>query len=94
MERHSMSKIPYLNAKKMREMFPCGDFVIIGEVGNFKQAISCNDVIITSTGKEVSVFPRGSHKKPFEWIDGYVQVGENTYVAVVRSVIPHCLKGR
>jgi len=93
-EKCSKSKIPYLNTEKMREMYPGRDFVIIGEIGNFTQPIDCHDVLLTNTGKEVFIFPRGSHKKPFEWIAGYAQVGENKYIAVVRSIIPYCLKWR
>lgn len=93
-EKWSKSKIPYLNAKQMREMYPGSDFVIIGEVRNFTHPIGSYDVLRTNTGKEVPIFPRGSYKKPFEWIAGYAQVGENKYIAVVRSIIPYCLKWR
>jgi len=42
---------------------------------------------VTGTGKSIPIFPLGSIKKPFEWVDGYAAVGENTYVAVVKSLL-------
>lgn len=78
--------------KKMREQYPGGDFVIIGEIGNFAETLGCPDMLLTSTGKAVPIFPRGSLIKPFEWVAGYIAVGENTYVAAVRSIFPSFLR--
>ncbi|AET69222.1 hypothetical protein Desor_3759 [Desulfosporosinus orientis DSM 765] len=91
-ERNSQSKIPFCPVKKMRELYPGGDFVIIGEIGNFAEVFGGQDVLMTSAGKAVPIFPRGSLIKPLEWIAGYVAVGENTYVAAVRSIIPTFLR--
>ena len=76
----------------MREMYPGGGFVIIGEIGNFAEACAGQDVLIISAGKAVPILPRGSLIKPFEWIAGYIAVGEKIYVAVVRSLIPTFLR--
>lgn len=78
----------------MRELYPGGDFVIIGEIGNFKEVFGGQDVLMISAGKAIPIFPRGSLMKPLEWIAGYVAVGENTYVAAVRSIIPTFLRRR
>lgn len=93
-EKNSRSKIPYCTAKKMRELYPDGGFVIIGEIGNFAEVLPGQDALLTYTGKVVPIFPRGSLIKPFEWIAGYIAVGENTYVAAVRSVLPPFLHRR
>ena len=78
----------------MRVMCPGGCFVIIGEIGNFAQALADHDVLLTSAGKAIPVFPRGSLIKPFEWIAGYIAVEENTYIAAVWSVFPSCIRCR
>lgn len=87
-ERHSHSKIAYCSKQKIDELYPDGGYEIIGEIGNFAKKYAGQEVIITDTGKFIPIFPRGSLKKPFEWIAGCAAVGENTYVAVVKSVIP------
>lgn len=93
-EKNSQSKIPYCTARKMRELYPGGDFVIIGEIGNFAEVFGDQDVLMTGSGSAIPIFPRGSLMKPLEWIAGYVAVGENTYVAAVRSIIPTFLRLR
>ncbi|AFM42305.1 hypothetical protein Desaci_3412 [Desulfosporosinus acidiphilus SJ4] len=93
-EKNSRSKIPYCTARKMRELYPDEDFVIIGEIGNFAEVFGGQDVLLTGSGKAIPIFPRGSLMKPLEWIAGYVAVGENTYVAAVRSIIPTFLRCR
>jgi hypothetical protein len=93
-EKCSGSKIPYRTTKIMRELYPDGDFVIIGEVKNFSEAIANQDVLVTSDGKALPILPRGSFIKPFEWIAGYIAVGENTYVAVIKSVFPAFFRRR
>ena len=85
--RHSRSKIAYYSKQKMNELYRDGGFVVIGEIGNFAKKYAGQDVLVTDTGKRIPIFPRGSLKRPFEWCAGYVAVGENTYVAVVKSII-------
>ncbi|MDA8441212.1 MAG: hypothetical protein M0Z55_02445 [Peptococcaceae bacterium] len=93
-EKNSQSKIPYCTIKRMQELYPGGDFVIIGEIGNFAAVLGDQDVLLTGAGKAIPIFPRGSLMKPLEWIAGYVAVGENTYVAAVRSITPTFLRRR
>jgi phospholipase/carboxylesterase len=93
--KYGRYRIPYLPVKKMRELYPKSGFVIIGEIGGLAKVSGCQDKLLTSTGKEISIHPRGSMTRPFEWVAGYIAVGENTYVAVVRSLLPsflRCLK--
>jgi len=73
----------------MVELYPEGGYEVIGEIGNYAKGNSNLDEILTDSGKSIPIFPRGSLKKPFEWVAGYAAVSENTYVAVVRSMIPN-----
>jgi phospholipase/carboxylesterase len=87
MEKNSRCKIPYLPVKRMREMYPDGSFVVIGEIGNIARTLPGQDTLLISNGAEVSIFPRGCMRRPFEWIVGYVAVEENTYIAVVQNLL-------
>jgi len=88
-ERHSRGRIEYYSKRKMDELYPDGNYEVIGEIGNFTKKYVLQDEIETITGKSIPIFPRGGLKKPFEWVVGYAAVGENTYVAVIKSVIPY-----
>ena len=87
LERQGCIKTAYYSKQKMDELYPDGGYEVIGEIGNFAKKYAGQDVILTDTGKFIPIFPRGSLKKPFEWVAGYVAVEENTYVAVVKSII-------
>lgn len=65
-----------------------GGYEVIGEIGNLAKKYPGQDAIVTDRGEIIPIFPQGSLKKPFEWIVGYAAVEKNTYVAVVKSVIP------
>lgn len=93
-QKYSRSKIPYRTAKKMRELYPDGRFVIIGEIGNFAKTAQDQDMLLTAAANAISIFPRGSLRAPFEWIAGYIAVGENTYIAVVKCLFPSFLRLR
>lgn len=87
-ERYSRSSVPYYTKKQMNEMHPNGNYEVIGEIGNFAKKYDGQDVILNENGTSIIIFPRGSLKKPFEWVAGYAALEENTYVAVIKSVIP------
>lgn len=91
-ERHSHSKIAYYSKKRITRIYHDNGYEIIGEIGNSAKRYASQDIIITDTGRIIPVFPLGSLKKPFEWIAGYAAVGKNTYVSVVKSIIPRWLK--
>jgi len=76
----------------MKEIYPDRNFVIIGEIGIYADTFNFQDAILTDDGKLIPIFPRGSLRKPFEWIAGYIAVGENTYAAVVKSIFPPFLR--
>lgn len=86
--------IPYLPVRKMKKMYPDGGFVVIGEIGNLARTPSGRDILLTGDGTEVSIFPRGCMRRPFEWIVGYTAVEENTYAAVVQNLFSAFLRYR
>ena len=90
-EPFSQCKIPYLPTKRMRERYPDGAFTVIGEIGCSAKPCAGQDRLLADSKTKIPVFPRGSLFPPFEWVAGYVQVGENTYVAVVKSMFPSFL---
>lgn len=85
---HSGSKLPYRTVKEMRELYPDGSFAVIGEIGGIARFPDSGDLLITESGNAIPIFPRGSLKRPFEWISGYIAVGNHTYLAVIGSLIP------
>ena len=87
-EPHSGSKLPYRTVKEMREIYPHHDFTVIGEIGGFARPPNNRDRLLTKDGKVLPILPRGSLKRPFEWVAGYVAVGKSTYLAAIRGVIP------
>lgn len=89
---HNGSKLPYRTVKEMRELYPDGNFAVVGEVGGFARPPNDRDRLLTGDGNVLPILPRGSLKRPFEWVDGYVAVGKNTYLAAVRSLIPKFLR--
>ena len=89
LEPNSSTLIFYYPKSKMKLLYPKNEFEVIGEIGNLAKKYSNQDEILAETGKRIPVFPRGSLKRPFEWVTGYAAVGENTYVAVVKSIIPY-----
>jgi len=90
-ERHSRSVLHYYPKKKMNEMYPNGGYEIIGEISNGIKKYSEQDIVVTDEGKHIPIFPRGSAIHPLEWTAGYAGIGENIYVAVIKSVIPFWL---
>lgn len=88
LEPNSSTIITYYSKCKMKKLYPKNEYEVIGEIGNFTKKYPNQDEILAETGKRILLFPRGSLKRPFEWVTGYAPVGENTYVAVVKSIIP------
>ena len=86
-EPYSGSKLPYQTVKEMRQLYPDRKFAIIGEIGGFARPPNNGDHLLIANDKFIPILPRGSLRKPFEWVTGYVAVGENAYLAVIRSLI-------
>ncbi len=89
---HSGSKLPSLTVKEMWELYPDGNFAVIGEIGGIPWFLGSGDLLITEDGNSIPIFPRGSLKKPFEWVCGYVAVGKHTYIAVIGGLLPSFLR--
>jgi len=75
----------------MNEMYPNGDYEIIGEINNGIKKYTEQDIVVTDGGKCIPIFPRGSALNPLEWTVGYARIGENIYVAVMKSLLPFLL---
>jgi len=88
MEPRSRNRVPYHTAKEMRKLYPNNNFAVIGEIGGFARSPNNGDRLLTEDGKVLLICPRGSLKRPFEWVTGYIAVGESTYLAAIRGVIP------
>jgi hypothetical protein len=86
-EPHSGSKLPYRTVKEMRMLYPEGNFAIMGEIGGLARAPNDGDRLLLANGRFIPILPRGSLIKPFEWVAGYIAIGKNAYLAVVRSLI-------
>ena len=87
-EPYSLCRLPYHTAKEMRERYPDGNFVIIGEIGAFARSATAGDRLVIDEGKTIPILPRGSFARPFEWIAGYIPVERSTYIAAIKSLIP------
>lgn len=87
-EPHSGSRLPYRTVKEMRELYPHDNFTVIGEIGGFARPPNDRDRLLTEDDKVLSILPRGSLQRPFEWVAGYVAVGKNTYLAAIKGMIP------
>ena len=86
-EPHSRYKVPYRTIKEMQKLYPDGDFTIIGEIGGIERPPKVGDRLLISNCKFIPILPRGSFRKPFEWVCGYVAVDKNIYLATIRSPI-------
>ena len=94
-EPHSRISLPYHTVREMQELYPGDNFAVIGEIGGITQPRGDGDLLMLEIGKTVPILPRGSLKKPFEWVVGYIAVGRNTYVGAIRSLLPSLLiRGR
>lgn len=85
-EPDSGSKFPYLSVKKMWGVYPDGCFTIIGEIGGLAQPPDDGDMLIADGVRQIPIKPRGSHKKPFEWVAGYIPLGGSLYIAAISGI--------
>jgi phospholipase/carboxylesterase len=91
-EPHSRMRVPYHTVKEMREFYPNDNFAVIGEIGGITRPPGEGDLLMLGSSITVPIQPRGSLKKPFEWVSGYIAVGRNTYIGAVRGLFPSFLK--
>lgn len=88
LEPNSNTIVNYYSKNEIEKLYPKGEYHVIGEIGNFAKQYPKQDEILTETCKRIHIFPRGSIKKPFEWVCGYAEVDMNMYVAIVKSILP------
>lgn len=92
MEPRSRCRLPYFTPREMQELYNDGDFMIVGEIGGLARPQEDGDVLMADGARRIPILPRGSIKKPFEWVVGYIPVSRDTYLAVVGSVMPVFLR--
>lgn len=73
--------VPLYKKKQIKELYPAGGFSVRGQIGTGKNEIGA---LVTQEGKE-AVYQIS--KMPHTVITGYVQVGENEFLAVVKDVL-------
>lgn len=71
----------YYKKKDMKTLYPAGGFSVCGQVGKGRKEIG----ELTSAGKTETVY-RVS-KMPHTVIKGYIKVGDDDYIAVVKDVL-------
>lgn len=67
----------------MQKQYADDNFVIIGEIGSCTRPIISGDTLLKEAGIVIPIAPRGSLRRPFEWIAGYITVGDNIYVLLL-----------
>lgn len=79
------SKINFYNKKRMKEIMPVRIYRIVGEIGNKKG--NQIGIVHTLNGELLPVYAKNSHNIFTEEIVGYIPVGKNLYLTVVKSVL-------
>ena len=72
---------PCLTPKEIKELYPAGGFTVSGQVGKGSEKIGT----VTAADAQEPVYK--VKKMPHSKIKGYIKVGENEYLAVVRDVL-------
>lgn len=86
-EPRSKCVIRYFSQKEMSERHRDKNFNVIGEIGGFARAPNQGDILIAENGCSIPILPRGSRIRPFEWVIGYVALENDSYLAVIRSLL-------
>lgn len=73
--------VPCYKKKQMDDMYPAGGFSVIGQLGKGRDEIG----ELSAGDKSETVY--AVSKMPHASIKGYVQVGENEFLAVVKDVL-------
>ncbi|MGN0572247.1 MAG: hypothetical protein ACI4K9_08720 [Candidatus Fimenecus sp.] len=73
--------VSYYKKKQMEELYPAGGFSVVGQVGKGRDEIGA---VICGEGK-IPVY--AVSKMPHAKILGYIQVGENEYLSIIKDVL-------
>lgn len=74
-------ELPYIKKADMEDAFPAGGYTVVGQLSKGDEQIG----ILSVEGKEEPVYK--SKKMSMTKIVGFVQVGENEFVAVLKSTL-------
>lgn len=86
-EPRSKCVIRYFSNKEMSKLYRDKNFNVIGEIGGFARVPVQGDILLMENGVNLSIHPRGSRIRPFEWVIGYAAVENDCYLAVIRSML-------
>ena len=84
--KHKGMHIPYASKKMMKKIYPQGGFKVLGEICGEEQKEILGKLLLN--GGEYDVRPVGSSSALLWCRAGYLQTGEQEYLAVMRSRIP------
>lgn len=87
-EPYSRSVLPCYTRREMQALYPGGDYQIVGEIGVIAPRSSDGDTLLADNGAAIPICPRGSLKKPIEWVAGYIPLRGDAYAAAVASILP------
>ena len=73
--------VSYYKKKQMNELYPAGGFSVVGQIGKGREEIGT----ITCGAGQLPVYAVSN--LPHAKILGYIQVGENEYVSIVKDVL-------
>ncbi|MGN0520787.1 MAG: hypothetical protein ACI4LB_08620 [Candidatus Fimenecus sp.] len=73
--------VSYYKKKQMDELYPAGGFSVVGQIGKGREEIG------TVTCGEGKLPVYAVSKMPHAKILGYIQVGENEYLSIVKDVL-------
>lgn len=80
-QKKNKFSVVYYKRKQMNELYPAGGFSVVGQIGKGNEEIG---VVVFGEG-QVPVY--AVSKLPHAKVLGYVKVGENEYLAVVKDVL-------
>ncbi len=74
-------EVSYCKKKEMKDLYPAGGFSVVGQVGRGRDEIG--ELHTLNASEKIYAVSSMPHSK----IKGYIKVGENEYLAVVKSVL-------
>ena len=79
--KKTKAQFPFVKAAEMKEAFPAGGYRVVGQIGKGKEQIG----VLHDEDADEPVYK--SQKMSLTKIVGFVQVGENEFVAVLKSTV-------
>lgn len=85
--RKTKFTVPYITSSKMKTLYPAGGFTVVGQIGRGRDTAGT----LRNEDKTETVYKTA--KMPHSRVAGYVQVGTDEFVAVVRDTLLFWLLG-